>query len=172
MVEAQGWPAVAFPAGLNFNLCRQGTISPGKCDPGLRQHCFALFIDSMSEKCCCFPQRINVSECRSPGAAKTEADYSCREMFKCLARGRQSIKSIVCCFVIVVFACLFLLRTFLKKALVRDCASQPVLPLTEEFRPHQSSVSQQGCSGSLPELISSIDIWSDYCILQWLLLAK
>lgn len=108
---------MAFPAGLNINLCRQGTISPGKCDPGLRQHCFALFIDSMSEKCCCFPQRINVSECRSPGAAKTEADYSCREMFKCLARGRQSLKSIVCCFVVVVvFACLFLSADIFKES--------------------------------------------------------
>lgn len=158
---------MAFPAGLNINLCRQGTISPGKCDPGLRQHCFALFIDSMSEKCCCFPQRINVSECRSPGAAKTEADYSCRECSNVLPEAVRALNQLFVVLLLLLFllAC-FCLRTFLKKALVRDCASQPVLPLTEEFRPHQSSVSQQGCSGSLPELISPIDIWSDYCILQ------
>lgn len=101
-----------FSVGLNINLRRQGTISLGKCDPGLRQQCSGLFMDSMSELRCSFPQRVNVSECGCLGAAKTEVHYSCREMFRCLATGRPSSKSIVCCSLLLFLACLFLLRTF------------------------------------------------------------
>lgn len=87
-------------------------------------------------------------------------------MFKCLAKGHPSLKSIVCCCL-----CLFVSSADILKgsACLWLCLSAPDTPDWQEFRPHQSSVSQQGCtpwSWSPRSISGAITAYCNHC--YWL----